>query len=585
MAIFSPSESPSIVVKEVDLTGGVPNVQSTTGAIVGDYRWGPVRQATLVDTEAGLASTFGSPTATNAVDFYSAVQFLRYSSSLYVVREVTSAAKNAVSNSSSLAETVLVRNKDHYDTLSFGMDTADTQTGLWIAKYPGTLGNSLKVSICAPDGFGGWGYASEFDRAPSSSPYAVDRGGQNDEVHVVVIDEDGDITGTPGTVLERFAHLSVASDAKTTDGSSNYVKDVVNSRSRWIWFGTWEEDADSDGTSEVSSFTNAGSAAANTTFNASASAAVTTSLAGGVNSGSLTTSEYATGLDLFDDKDTIQVDFLIAPGMSELGEQVTVVNDFHATARTLRKDCVVVASPHRSAVVNNASPNADIVTWANQGPLTRDSYLVVDNNYLKVYDKYNDQYIYIPAASSTAGIMAASDASAAPWFSPAGPRRGQYLGVTQLAYSPTKTERDTLYKAGVNPISNIPGQGVLLFGDKTFMNRPSAFDRINVRRLFLVIERAISLAARNVMFEFNDEFTRAEFVNVVEPFLREIQGRRGITDFRVVCDETNNTAAVVDRNEFIANIFIKPARSINYITLNFVAVRTGVDFEEVVGQV
>jgi phage tail sheath protein FI len=246
---------------------------------------------------------------------------------------------------------------------------------------------------------------------------------------------------------------------------------------------------------------------------------------------------------------------------------------------------VVVASPHRSAVVNNASPNADVVTWANNGSLTRDSYLVVDNNYLKVYDKYNDQYIYIPAASSTAGIMAASDASAAPWFSPAGPRRGQYLGVTQLAYSPTKTERDTLYKAGVNPISNIPGQGVLLFGDKTFMNRPSAFDRINVRRLFLVVERAISLAARNVMFEFNDEFTRAEFVNVVEPFLREIQGRRGITDFRVVCDDTNNTAAVVDRNEFIANILIKPARSINYITLNFVAVRTGVDFEEVVGQV
>ena len=181
--------------------------------------------------------------------------------------------------------------------------------------------------------------------------------------------------------------------------------------------------------------------------------------------------------------------------------------------------------------------------------------------------------------------MASTDLSAAAWFSPAGQRRGQYFGVASLAYSATKAERDTLYKAGINPIVNIPGQGVLLFGDKTYLGRPSAFDRINVRRLFLVIERAIARAAKNVMFEFNDEFTRAEFVNIVEPFLREIQGRRGITDFRVVCDETNNTGAVIDRNEFIANIFIKPARSINYVTLNFVAVRTGVDFEEVVGAV
>jgi phage tail sheath protein FI len=244
---------------------------------------------------------------------------------------------------------------------------------------------------------------------------------------------------------------------------------------------------------------------------------------------------------------------------------------------------VVVASPNREAVVNAATPVTTSIITTDQ--FTRSSYLVVSNNYLKVYDKYNDQYVFIADASSVAGIMAASDLSAAPWFSPAGQRRGSVLGVTGLAYSATKAERDTLYKAGVNPVANIPGQGTLLFGDKTFLARPSAFDRINVRRLFLTMERAIAIAARNVMFEFNDEFTRAEFVNIVEPFLREVQGRRGITDFRVICDETNNTAAVVDRNEFIANIFIKPARSINYVTLNFVAVRTGVDFEEVVGTV
>ena len=207
----------------------------------------------------------------------------------------------------------------------------------------------------------------------------------------------------------------------------------------------------------------------------------------------------------------------------------------------------------------------------------------MDGNFLKVYDKYNDKYTFIPAAASTAGIMAATDNVQAPWFSPAGNRRGQYFGVSALGFSPTKAQRDTLYKAGVNPIVNFPGQGVLLFGDKTKLARPSAFDRINVRRLFLVMERAIKSAAQNVMFEFNDEFTRAEFVNIVEPFLREIKGRRGITDFRVVCDETNNTSQVIDTNQFVADIYVKPARSINYVTLSFVAVRTGVDFEEVVG--
>ncbi len=238
--------------------------------------------------------------------------------------------------------------------------------------------------------------------------------------------------------------------------------------------------------------------------------------------------------------------------------------------------------PNRAAVVSNAgSEVADIVSGIAN--FTRSSYLVVDGNYLKVYDKYNDNYIHIPAASSTAGIMAASHANAAPWFSPAGTRRGQYLGITSLTYNANKANRDTLYKAGVNPISNIPGQGILLYGDKTHLARPSAFDRINVRRLFLTIERAIAEAAKSVIFEFNDEFTRAEFAGIVEPFLREIQGARGITDFRVVCDESNNTAAVIDRNEFVASIFIKPARSINYVTLNFVAVRTGVEFEEVVG--
>jgi phage tail sheath protein FI len=579
MAIFSPSESPAIVVKEVDLTGVVPNVQSTTGAFVGNFRWGPVRKATLVDSETTLASTFATPSASTAVDFLSAAYYLRYSNSLYVVREATAAAYNA--NAAGLSTTV--RNKDHFDELdgTFGTDSSDTNTGAWIARYPGALGNSLRVSICPAgsdsDGtyFSAWTYVAQFDAAPGTSAYASARSGVNDECHVVVVDEDGLFSGTPGTVLERYAFVSLASDAKTSDGSSNYVKDVINNASEYIYLATFE------GT--LTNLSNAGTAAANTTYSASATAAITTSLTGGQDSGTLGTAQMATGFDLFEDVDTITVDFLIAPGMSASADQVTVVNDLVSTAQQTRKDCIVVASPDRTAVVNNADPVTNSILTTDS--FTRSSYLVVSNNYLKVYDKYNDQYIFIPDASSIAGIMAASDNNAAPWFSPAGQRRGALLGITALSYSATKAERDTLYKAGVNPVANIPGQGVLLFGDKTFLARPSAFDRINVRRLFLVMERAIAIAARNVMFEFNDEFTRAEFVNIVEPFLREIQGRRGITDFRVVCDETNNTAAVVDRNEFIANIFIKPARSINYVTLNFVAVRTGVDFEEVVGTV
>jgi phage tail sheath protein FI len=580
MAIFSPSESPAIVVKEIDLTGVVPNVQSTTGAIVGNYRWGPVREATLVSSETTLAATFATPSATTAVDFLSAAYFLRYSNSLYVVREATAAAYNA--NASGFG-TVTVRNKSHFDTLdgTFGTDSGDTASGSWIARYPGSLGNSLRVSVC-PVGsdsggtyFSQWTYVTQFDAAPGTSDYVSARSGSNDEVHVVVIDEDGLFSGTPGTVLERYAFVSLASDAKTNDGSSNYVKDVINNGSQYVYLATFE------GT--LTTLTNAGTAASGTTYSASATDTIGASLTAGADSGTLTTAEFITGFALVSDVDTVTVDFLIAPGMAAQAAQTTVVNNLVTIAQQTRKDCVVVASPDRAAVVGNATPVTSSITTTDT--FTRSSYLVVSNNYLKVYDKYNDQYINIADASSVAGLMAASDLNAAPWYSPAGQRRGALLGITALSYSATKSERDTLYKAGINPVANIPGQGVLLFGDKTFMARPSAFDRINVRRLFLVVERAIALAARNVMFEFNDEFTRAEFVNIVEPFLREIQGRRGITDFRVVCDESNNTAAVVDRNEFIANIFIKPARSINYVTLNFVAVRTGVEFDEVVGTV
>ena len=581
MAIFTPSESPAVVIREVDLSGVVPNVQSTTGAIVGNFRWGPVEKPILIDNEASLAATFGTPDDTTAVDFLSAAYFLKYSSSLQVVRAVNASSKNARATIAGPAP--LVKNIDDFTGQEPNLDSAGNT---FIARYPGSLGNSITVSVCpvsgdsagAPTGdnaFEAWAYRTYFDGAPRSSDFAKSNNAKNDEVHVVVLDNNGLITGTRGTVLEIYPYVSIANNAKKADGSTNYVKDVINNQSGFVWMAGF-------GTAVFPTTAGTSVDSGDNLYDASASTVRNLGFDSGTNI-ALTVGNINSGYDKFIDKDTIQVDFLIAPGMDSSGSQVTVVTNLVAIAGSTRKDCVVVTSPAKNNVANNIDPVTSTV--ANNFLFGSSSYLFSDNNWLKVYDKYNDKYRFIPAASSTAGLMAATDLNAAPWYSPAGGRRGQYLAVTSLAYTPTKAQRDTLYKASVNPIANIPGQGIMLYGDKTNLFRPSAFDRINVRRLFLVIERAIAIAARNVLFEFNDEFTRAEFVNIVEPFLREIKGRRGITEFRVVCDDTNNTPAVIDRNEFIASIFIKPARSINYITLNFVAVRTGVDFNEVVGVV
>jgi len=524
MALTTPSSSPAVSVREIDLTSVAPNVQSTTGAFVGGFKWGPVDTRVLVSNESELVSLFGAPSK-DSVDFLSAAYFLKYSNSLFVVRSVGAGALNATSMSVQDSDgTVsytgkLIKNESHWESQVH-------DEGEFYAKYPGTLGNSLKVTVL--DSTSSSPLMDLFTVAPKVG-----------EVHVVVEDVDGGILGNAG-ILETFEFLSETSGSKTEQGANNFVEDVINRQSQYVWCkgvisGEYLLGAGTDVDAPVSDYS------------------------------------------LFSDVDTVIVDFLISSSNVVSSELIAIAEN--------RKDCVVVLSPPYSDVVNNPNAVTDIVTWSKNELTNESTYAVVDCNWLKVYDKYNDQYVFIPAASSTAGLMAATDNASAPWFSPAGDRRGNYLGVTDLAYNPTKSERDQLYKVGINPIANIPGSGVVLYGDKTYVVRPSAFDRINVRRLFLVLERSISIAGKNVMFEFNDEFTRAEFVNIVEPLLREVQGRRGITDFRVVCDETNNTAAVVDRNEFVASIFIKPARSINFVTLNFVAVRTGVEFEEIVGSV
>jgi len=581
MSLFNPNGSPSVLVREVDLSSVVPAVSTSTGAYVGEFNWGPVGTPILVGNEAGLVEAFGAPTSTDtsspsSVDFISATYFLKYGQSLYVSRAIDeTTAKNAGDDA-----VIFVANKEVFDESSL--------MSSFTAKYPGKIANSLSVHVCGDsDQFLSWGVGQPwsnvkgaFDGGPDTSPVVAAAGGTEDEFHVAVVDSDGLITGTKGTILETYAYLSGAKDAKTQDGANNFIVDVINNKSEWVWMSEAKivAAASDKGFSKIGDLVNDWGASPHTNVNNGRY-----NLSGGLNAAA-SVGDFQEAWDVFSDADKVQIDLAIVGNHATVETSVTMTNYATAIAEgPARRDCVVIASPPRDIIIG-ASPSSAVdqtVAWSNK--LNASSYLITDNNYLKTYDKYNDKYVFIPAASSTAGLMAATDRVAAPWFSPAGQRRGRYIGVTSLAYTPDKTQRDTLYKASVNPIVNLPGQGVLLYGDKTKEARPSAFDRINVRRLFLAIERAIKLASANVLFEFNDEFTRAEFVNIVEPFLREIQGRRGITDFLVVCDETNNTAAVIDSNRFIASMFIKPARSINYVTLNFVAVRTGIEFQEVVG--
>ena len=580
--------SPGVRVREIDLTNVVPAVSSSIAGFVGAFSWGPVEEVRQVTSEKNLSELFGVPNTTNNTSYFTAAGFLQYGNDLRVVRAETSGLKNAIADGTGTA--VLIKGQTQYDA-SFSAGQASV--GPWAAKYPGTLGNSLKVEICAPGHYASYANAALFDSAPGTSEYAESQGvnGALDELHIAVIDEDGLWTGTAGTVLETFAFVSQAVDAKQNNGESNFYKDVVNARSKYVWW------MDHD-TVLTDAGTNLSTAANSFVFTGSTSI-ITDSLSLGVDDDTLTAAAIQTGFDLLEDCETIDINMLICPPLEPTMANassacIAVANDLIAIA-TARKDCLAVISP---PVAFTTNPGGVSATDVNGGSvtatsvnlvkafadyLTSSSYGTIDSTALKVYDKYNDAFIDIPSSGHVAGLMANTDAVADAWFSPAGLNRGQIRGVTRVAFNPKKAERDTLYKARVNPIVSFPGEGTVLFGDKTLLARPSAFDRINVRRLFMVLEKAIATASKFQLFEFNDEFTRAQFRNLVEPFLREVKGRRGITDFKVVCDETNNTGEVIDTNRFVCDIYIKPARSINFITLNFIATRTGVDFNEIAG--
>ena len=422
-----------------------------------------------------------------------------------------------------------------------------------------------------------WEYYFNFTNAPTTTDDVSNAGGSLDELHIVVSDEDGAITGTAGTILETFEGVSQASDAKTSQGNSNYYADVLYQKSQYVYWMDHE-----------TTLGDAGELKASNTFDqvgSSAFAVFNYSLANGTDDYAVTQGEITLAYDLFSDAESVDISLLMC-GPSQTGADAT--GDTKATAvmdiATTRKDCVAFISPARADVVDITSgiiQTANVKSFAEGLPSS--SYAVIDSGYKYMYDKYNDVYRFVPLNGDTAGLCARTDNIADAWFSPGGFNRGQIRGAVKLAFNPNQLQRDELYRSRVNPVVAFPGQGTVLFGDKTAQLKPSAFDRINVRRLFIVLEKAISTASKFQLFEFNDEFTRAQFRNLVEPFLRDVQGRRGVTDFSVVCDDTNNTGDVIDRNEFRADIFIKPARSINFIQLNFVATRSGVAFSEVAG--
>ena len=550
--------SPGVQVKEIDLTNVVPSVSSTAGAMAGAFAWGTVNEVVTVSSETELVSTFGKPDANTFESVLSAAQFLSYGSALKVVRAVGTSARNATASGTG----ILTQNKTVFD----GQSPA---AGDWAqARYPGVIGNAVGVSVAtATQALTAW-QATHVEGIAGTSAGAAAVGGSNDEIHIFVYDVNGTITGTVAGILESWTYLSQASDVKGSSGESLYYKDVINAGSKWVFIGN-----------HAAALTDAGESATSNAF--TNVAAFSAPFTGGVDDNALTVGETTTALAYFADAETMDMSLMFQSNSGLSAADNITLSNYITALCAARKDAVGFVSPERAATVNAAAPATTVATWRTG--LTSTSYGFADSGSLYVYDKYNDVYRWIAAAGSMAGLTANADLVADAWFSPAGFTRGNVRNVTKLAWNPNQAARDALYKTGVNPIVTFPGSGTVLFGDKTLQTKPSAFDRINVRRLFIVLEKAVSIASKASLFEFNDEFTRAQFRNMVEPFLRDVKGRRGITDFKVVCDGTNNTGNIIDTNKFVADMYIKPARSINYITLNFIATRTGVEFSEIAG--
>ena len=696
--------SPGVNVREIDLTNFIPNVGVSGGAFVGRFAWGPVMDYTQITDGNRLAHVFGKPDDNNFQDWYSVSNFLAYTNNCTVVRAVTSEQRNGsgvVTNTADLAKNAVaagtaipVNNDEHFQALTGSASLPLTQ---FLAKYPGKMGNSLKVVVLDEDAYNNTdivdgqevvpkAWKRLFDFGPGTSEYAKSLGAKNDEVHIIVIDEKGFFTGTPGSILEKFAFLSKSSDAKGLDGGPMFFGSIINKQSEYIRYSGADFGAEyfDDGhdldsvtvltggsdytvgdlvsfsapsiaggtaaTGRVSAVSSGAitavtllttgmgysknqvvTATVTTTANPSATGATfsvavdqieladwhsplidtTTGVVStyrklkkpyiktfrdGFDGALLDSGDLITGWNMFLNSEEVDVSLLFlgaaGGGSSESVDGSTgartstaVVNHVITNIAEHRKDCLVFFSPSYDDVVNVPQEQAveNVSNTFRNLIMTNSSYAVMDSGWKLQYDVYGDKYRWIPLNADIAGICARVDSEFDPWWSPAGYSRGKVKGVVALAFNPNKAQRDVLYSANVNPVVSFKGEGVILYGDRTLQVKSSAFQSINVRRLFIILEKAIAKAAQYQLFEFNDQFTRAQFRNMIEPYLREVKGRRGLYDFKVVCDDSNNTPEIIDRGEFVASIFIKPARSINFITLNFVAVRTGVEFSEIAG--
>lgn len=675
--------SPGVSTSEVDLTTVVPAVATTTGALAGVFRWGPVDQLVTVDSEIKLAQVMGRPTDINPETWFTAANFLAYGNQLVLSRALEGNTTSALANTGAVASVVGQRVKNDAD---FTTKTFDANVQ-FVARYPGELGNTLKVSVCGSAAqfesnvdlasntvlpgsftlavgsntatltfanttvqtntamntaivallapivagdfceFGNttigkqrlkvtsigtttvtmnganvsgmsipitfdsvfklssnvssntitrqWEFNKNFTVAPGqgSTVAAYGNTAAQDELHIIVVDEDGKFTGTPNTVLETYQAVSRATDAKTSDGAANYYKTVINNSSSYLWAA-----GDITGFGSATALNVASVAAAIPVYTRSMGSGLDGATEANIGFGSL-----ALAMDYFKSADLVDISLVMGGKAVGAGGGTQSGNYLIDNITEFRKDCIAFISPDKADVVNLSSSAALDAIREFRNSSRSSSYAVLDSGYKYQYDKYNDTYRWVPLNGDTAGLCARTDLTNDPWYSPAGTNRGKIKNVIKLAFNPTKTDRDILYSVGVNPVVVLPGEGPVLYGDKTMLAKPSAFDRINVRRLFIVLEKAIARATQSTIFEFNDAFTRAQFVNFVEPYLRDVRSRKGITDFRVVCDETNNTPEVIDSNSFVGDIYIKPNRSINFVQLNFVAVRSGVEFNEIIG--
>jgi hypothetical protein len=576
--------SPGVEIKEFDLTSVIPTIATTPAGYVGFFQWGPVDQRILIQSEKELESVFGKAHSSIdlATSWYIVSNFLSYGGSLITVRAASTGDDNATDSSDT--DGILIKNREDYESQFTAQNVSHSgYTFKFAAKYPGELGNSLKVVVV--DGMdpntnatGTWETYTDVYGIPGTSNYASTiNPSARDEIHVIVVDEDGKWSGTAGTILEAFTNISKASDAKLPDGTTNYWRNVVNNRSQYVWVGNKE----STGYSTTSGSTNwdsvvsptQGFKSLNTLKEYSLDFGTMTTTVGSTQEGQI----VASFTSQFGNPEEIDVSLLIAGNMTATNSK-SIMN-----IASLRQDCIAFISPVAVTLVEKSRQGStEIVNYLKtyRETLGSSSYGVLDGNAKYQYDRFNDRFLYVPLCGDIAGCCVRTDNAKEPWYSPAGFDRGRINNIVKLVWNPTKAERDTLYKNNINPVVSFQGSGAILFGDKTLQTKASAFDRINVRRLFNVLEKTIATAAKFQLFEFNDAFTRAQFRQLVEPFLREVQGKRGVSSYGVVCDETNNTASVIDQNQFVADIFVAPARSINFIRLNFIATPTGVTFAE-----